>query len=267
MAIPLLAIKAIIASESESSKAAESINKWNKTKEYKKGSLVYFEYHFWESLVIQNKGNTPGEDNTKWTDLGLLDLSVSSVADLSSINTGYLPAGTIVPCTSDGGHYVYLPSGVSTDTAPTVGSWYLKEQIDFDARYKVGSHKMVFSTDDLPQPVAPASCTWKVDTSYNNRSPWIASGVTAGTLYDGSLPNIYGNLNGNLIDDGGSWGASGAFYTNGVSRSRSWEGASGIACYNFGFAAGNSNSIYKASAGGNIVRPTSVVVHIYKRTS
>lgn len=262
MAIPLLAIKAILAGESESSKAAESINKWAKGKEYKKGALVYYTYHFWESLIDANKGQTPGEDATKWTDLGLLDLSVNSSADLSSIEVGYLPDGAIV-AGGGGAHYIYLPSG-STTTSPVVGNWYLKEQLDFDARYKIGCHLMVFSTDDLPYPTSPATCTWELDSTYDNKAMWIASGTAIGTSLSGSLPNITGTA-GNWVL--GNFYSSGAFYSNG-NQDLSKYGGSGTYTYNgIGFQASRSNSVYSASAGASVVRPTSVVVHIYKRTS
>lgn len=263
MAIPLLAIKAILAGESESSKAAESINKWAKGKEYKKGALVYYTYHFWESLIDANKGQTPGEDATKWTDLGLLDLSVNSSADLSSIEVGYLPDGAIV-AGGGGAHYIYLPSG-STTTSPVVGNWYLKEQLDFDARYKIGCHLMVFSTDDLPYPTSPATCTWTLDSSFNNKSIWINTTATLGANQGASAPKIEGYFGAMMLDDSSGKSASGAFFFNGTPRTRTWAGESGDGIRNMGFQASRSWSGYSRTDG--LIIPTSVITHIYKRTS
>ena len=83
----------------------------------------------------------------------------------------------------------------------------------------------------------------------------------------GSLPNIQGYVNSVMVDSSSSVGFSGAFYNGGTPRSRSWSGTGGNDVRAFGFKASNSNSIYNATAGANVVRPTSIAVMMWQRTA
>lgn len=114
----------------------------------------------------------------------------------------------------------------------------------------------------------PTYGTWQdVSATYNYRSFWVLSTVAAGTQLNGSLPNITGQINSLLIDDGGDYSQSGALYQNGIPRTRSWSGSDGSAVRAIAFQASRSNSIYSGAAGSNIVRPTCVTVHVFKRTA
>lgn len=211
----------------------------------------------------------PKTSQIVYTGAGPLDEKsyVESIADLSNLDTNYLVNGQSVFCTENGGHYIYLPSGCSTATAPTVGSWYLWEQIEFDARYKVGSHQICFSEDDLPQPISPATCTWEIDSSVDSKALWADSTQTMGTILAGSLPKIEGACGTFVIDASSGWSCTGAFYDGGAPRVRSWSGTTGNEMRKMGFKAERSNSIYNATAGANVVRPTSTVIHVYKRSN
>ena len=190
---------------------------------------------------------------------------VDTIAELENIDTTKVINGQELVCTATGGHYIYLPN-ISVETAPVGTAWYLREQLEYDKLYKIGCYKMIISISDLPYPVAPASATWQIVTSFDSKAPWVASGSTLGSSLDGSLPKIEGKVGSVMVDSSSTVYFNGCFYDNGVPRSRSWSGTSGNDVRSFGFKAQNSNSIYSASAGANVVRPTSFVVHIYQRT-
>lgn len=58
-----------------------------------------------------------------------------------------------------------------------------------------------------------------------------------GELIEAGLPNITGNTQGVLLDDGGPRSSSGALKWNGVTRNRSWAGSDGTAIFNLSFNA------------------------------
>lgn len=215
--------------------------------------------------IIDFKG-IPKTSQIVFTGKGTLDEKsyIEKVDDLNSIDTNYILNGQSVFCTENGGHYIYLPNGVSTATTPIVGSWYLKEQLDFDCLYPLNFLQIALNEDGLPKPLFPASVEWTLTTTYDNKSLWVDSTKEGGSILAGSLPNIYGNIGSFMIDQNRS--TSGALYYSGTPRSRDWSGASGDGVRSLGFKASNSNSIYGASAGANIVRPTSITIKIYKRT-
>lgn len=74
-----------------------------------------------------------------------------------------------------------------------------------------------------------------------------------GQTLDAGLPNITGDLNKMVTDQGGEF--SGAFYYNGKPRTRGWVGNEYDEIRHIGFDASRSNSIYGKS---NTVQPAAV---------
>lgn len=178
---------------------------------------------------------------------------IDKAEDLDKISDYYIVNGMSVFCKENGGHYIYLS-----------GEWKLWEQMLFDKMYKIGCHQFALSEDDLPQPLDPATCEWTLVTSYDGKALWVDSTKDGGTILAGSLPNINGNLGSVMVDQNLS--TSGALYYSGTPRVRDWSGADGNGIRSVGFQASRSNSIYSASAGASIVRPTSITIKIFERT-
>jgi len=138
----------------------------------------------------------------------------------------------------------------------------------YDAIHPVNEVVIGFTAPVVPEGV---TATWTLDNTYNGKALWVDNAQTAGTELAGSLPNITGS-------ETVTWtslysrGFGGAFDGSGTRASDKKAPEEGTSAYywsqiNTTFDASRSNSVYAASAGANVVRPTSVVVHVYKRTA
>jgi len=168
-------------------------------------------------------------------------------------------------------------SAASTDIQyPTAKAVATMMQTFYDALYPVGSKQICFNEPVVPSGV---TATWTVDTTYDGKALWIDSTKTFGTSLNGSLPKITGDYNPVVYGFNAecvyavscNW-ASGAFYlspnqfpTNNVCASQT--GTRVNPQYNTAFDAARCNSVYGASAGANVVRPTSVTVKVYVRAT
>lgn len=127
-----------------------------------------------------------------------------------------------------------------------------------DSLYPIGSHFICLSANDLPK-----VGQWALDDSYNGKALWVDNTQTPGTALSGSLPNITGTC-GYWVKGGDS--SSGAMYNIDNGEINKY-GSTGVYPYSsVGFQASRSNSVYSASAGTNVVRPTSITVQVYVRT-
>ena len=140
----------------------------------------------------------------------------------------------------------------------------------YDMIYPVGS---TFISPTKPTTPSGITCTWEADTSYNGRAIWIDSTQTGGTQLVGSLPDIEGSAYTNETSLGifvvANAGASGAISVTRKSLPLGVQAQSSIGdrVAQMDFKASNSNSVYSASAGTNVVRPTSVTMTVWKRTA
>lgn len=96
-------------------------------------------------------------------------------------------------------------------------------------------------------------CLWGADSSHS-----------AGSSISAGLPNITGLAKSLLGDNTSGIDFTGALYTAGTPRQRSWSGATGDEIRSVGFDASKSNSIYGNSS---TVQPPAFVVNIWQRTA
>ncbi len=143
--------------------------------------------------------------------------------------------------------------------------------ITFDSIYPVGSvYISTTNYDSLPAIFTSGGRTWTKIGS--GACLWGAtSSSDMGSSINGSLPNITGTFSGagqtsGSVTDNNRTKRTGAFY---VAKARG-----GVKITNsdefddlMGFEASRSNSIYSATAGTNVVRPTSIGVTFWQRTS
>ena len=95
---------------------------------------------------------------------------VATLNELNSLDTSMIILGQMITCAENGGHYLFQNN-----------KWNLWEQITFDSVYPIGFCYNCINTITLPQPLAPASCTWEELTEYDGKVLYPSSSSSLGT--------------------------------------------------------------------------------------
>lgn len=133
-------------------------------------------------------------------------------------------------------------------------------QTFYDAVHPINELVIGFAEPTVP---AGVTATWTLQSAYDGKALWIDSTGTAGEELNGSLPNIKGKYQAYVAYCAGE-GAT--IIKNGGTDCKKFT-ATETGTWYLDFDASRSNSIYSASAGANVVRPTSVIVKVWKRTA
>lgn len=145
----------------------------------------------------------------------------------------------------------------------------------FNMTHPINSVWIQYTANDNPNTLfnvnGKYSSTWEdITSTYNGKSLWFDSSNNAGTSLTGSLPKIEGEFS--TYRFGQPWNSAiktGAFSDSGSTYDNAWAANydSALRSIRLNFKASNSNSVYSATAGTNVVRPTSTTVKMWKRVS